>query len=161
MKFRFQSLLELRERERDEVGIEVGKALEAIAHVENQIKQLDQDIHAVRTDDTLGRVGQVSVQALLDHGRYGMQLTQDRKALETTLAQLSDEYELRRQRLAMAQAEVKRFEILKDRQSVEARETEKRREQEVSDEAASRSMKLADRFADVDLSDVSNSGGRR
>lgn len=138
MSFRFQSLLELRERERDEVGLEVGKVLEAIAQIETQIAEVDRQTDLHRHASGGDRTGTISVQGLLDHGRFTMQLIQDRQKLEAARKQLNDEYELRRQRLAVAQAEVKRFDILKDRQTQQERETAKRREQEISDEAASR-----------------------
>lgn len=146
MTFRFQSLLELRERERDEVGLEVGKVLEAISKVESQITEIDDLLGRQRQADMRDRTGSVSVQGLLDHGRYSAQLEHDRKQLEVTLGQLTQEYERRRELLAASQAEVRRFEILKDRMHAESLATAKRREQEVSDEAAARIMSQPDRF---------------
>jgi flagellar protein FliJ len=138
MSFRFQSILDLRLRQRDEAGLEVGKVLEAIAKVESQIDDIHREVSSLQQSQFDFRMGAVSVEKLLVGGRYLLQLEQDRKTLQETLAKLGQEYERRRNRLADAQAELKKFEILQDRQIEKEREVQGRRDQEISDEAAAR-----------------------
>ncbi|MCH1439982.1 MAG: flagellar export protein FliJ, partial [Rubripirellula sp.] len=75
--FRFKSLLDLRRQQRDEAGAALGQANEAIAKVNTQIDEIKRERIALRDTRDVNRQGNVSVDALLAHGRYDLQLQAD------------------------------------------------------------------------------------
>lgn len=137
MTFRFQSILDLRINERDSAAMDLAKVNEAIAKIESDIAQVDQNIAAMIAD-TSGRTGNISVDRLLTRGRYEMQLAADRNVLLGTLEKLSNEMAARQQRLAAAQTEVKKFELLSQKYVDAVRQKRNLQEQIVCDEAAGR-----------------------
>lgn len=135
--FRFQSILDQRLSMRDQAAMEIGKVNEAIAKIESDIAGVDDELSACN-DTTDGRTGAVSVDRLLTRGRYALQLTADRRTLVETLGKLHVELEARRSRLAAAQTEVRKFELLRDRHAADRQATVVRRQQSVADEFAGR-----------------------
>ena len=107
-EFRFKALLDLRRQQRDEAGAALGQANEAIDKVNAQIDQIKTERVALRNTDDVKRQGDVSVDALLAHGRYDLQLQADVGALQSTIAELTAEMEKRRAILVEAEAERKR-----------------------------------------------------
>lgn len=144
-QFRFESILELRRRQRDEAGAAVGKANEAIAKVDQQILDLQNDRQAIRDQDRTQRVGTVSVESLLSVGRYDMQLQADVRQLETTRAELVVERDRRQTVLMDAEAEVKRYDKLKSKERAAARARQLRLEQADADERSNQAYLIASR----------------
>ncbi len=144
-RFRFASLLELRERERDEAGAAVGQALEAIAKIDAQHDEIENERGRLRDDATRELAGPISVDRLLTHGRYEMQLAAQADSLRQTRQQLLAALAERRQRLVDAEAEVKRFERLEENDRDEYQRERRRREQRDNDEAAGRIHAAANR----------------
>ncbi len=134
-KFRFASLLQWRERQRDEAGGAVGQAVQAINRIDEQSRELQSQIAEARSLSGQMRVGDVSVNRLLADGRFAMQLELELRSLAETKTKLSEALVARQAMLAIAEAEVKRFEKLReiDRER-EAKEAQ-RREQLSIDEA--------------------------
>lgn len=137
MKFRFQSIFDLRIRQRDEASMELGKVNEAITKIESEITDVDAEQKMILSD-TSGRTGEISVDGLLTRGRYALQLTADRQRLAQLLEKLMVELDARQGRLAAAQTEVKKFEMLRDKHFLAIRVEQNRQEQFVLDEAAGR-----------------------
>ena len=141
-KFRFNALLDLRRQQRDEAGAALGQANEAITKVNAQIDEIKAERVALRNTDDVNRQGHVSVDALLAHGRYDLQLQADVGALQSTVAELTDEMEKRRATLVEAEAELKRFEKLKENEEAEFRALQSKREKAEADEVSTRRYAL-------------------
>jgi flagellar FliJ protein len=136
-QFRFASIMMLRRQQRDETGVLVGKANEAIARVDEQVEEITQQRQSARLQSQEFREGAVSVDRLLSSGRFEMQLDADIQALKQTRAQLMQELERRQLALTAAEAEVKRFERLEENERAEYRAELNRKEQAEQDEVTS------------------------
>ncbi|MCM2372815.1 flagellar export protein FliJ [Aporhodopirellula aestuarii] len=160
-QFRFESLLSLRRRRRDEVGGEVGKATEAIRRVDEQIEMLQGQRDAVRAEaaerfakSNGGGTTQVMVDRILSEGRYDLQLSADQAALRDTRAKLEVELNRRRGLLVEAEAEVKQLERLRETQMLEHRQLQLQAEQAEADDLTSARLTIAKRQA------IKRQGGR-
>lgn len=136
-KFRFDALLDLRARQRDEAGADVGKASEAMDRIESQIADIDQQLRESR-DAAASAIASASLSAdrMLHQGRFDLQLQAEKQSLQQTLAQLAQELERRRGLLMQCEAEVKRLERLRESQQTQHRTEQARREQAVIDDQA-------------------------
>ena len=141
-EFRFKALLDLRRQQPDEAGAALGQANEAIDKVNAQIDQIKTERVALRNTDDVRRQGDVSVDALLAHGRYDLQLQADVGALQATIAELTAEMEKRRATLVEAEAELKRFEKLKENDEAEFRALQSKRDNAEADEVSTRRYTL-------------------
>ena len=112
--FRFASLLQWRERQRDEAGAEVGQAIEAINRIDQQRQCILQQQQEIKQRASESMVGELSMDRLLSSGRYTMQLEMDLRSLADTRDQLVQALNVRQEKLMLAEAEVKRFEKLKE-----------------------------------------------
>ncbi|MFG0256091.1 MAG: flagellar export protein FliJ [Rhodopirellula sp. JB053] len=153
-RFRFDSLLALRQRRRDEVGAEVGKATEAIERVDEQIELLQTQRDGVRNDAAarLANSGadgatRVAVDRVIQEGRYDMQLSAEQVALRDTRAKLEVELNRRRGLLVEAEAEVKQLERLRETQMAEHRQLQLQVEQAEADDLTTARMVIAQRRA--------------
>jgi len=156
-QFRFDSILALRCRERDEAGRELGKANEAIRRVDEQIQELQQKRDEIRKlaagmfqNDTDGRperssTQSISVDRVLQQGRYDLQLQAEQIGLRATKETLVKELQRRREVLIDAEAEVKRLERLRETQKIEYRYLELQREQAESDDLTTARLIIAHR----------------
>ncbi|TWU64789.1 MULTISPECIES: flagellar export protein FliJ [Crateriforma] len=143
-QYRFDILLRLRERERDEAGAAVGQANAAIAKIDQQMQEVEQtriDLKQAMSGESL--TGNVSVDRMLQGGRYDLQLQGDLQSLADTRGKLVQELQRRQEMLKTAQIEVKRWEKLKEIDQQRYREQQNRREQLELDEAASRNFQRA------------------
>ncbi len=136
-QFRFQFLLELKKSDRDKTGASLGQANEAVGKIETQIAQILEQIETLRAGHREGRVGTVSVDAMLTRERYELQLQADHQALLETQASLLQEVHHRQMLLALAEAEVKKFEKLRQREHETHTKRQLKREQEEIDDLAS------------------------
>ncbi|WP_283432900.1 flagellar export protein FliJ [Neorhodopirellula lusitana] len=161
-QFRFDSLLQLRERQRDEVGNEVGKANEAIRRVDEQIEQLQQERDQLRaqaagviagqtqtgtTDATPTRPANLSVDRMLQQGRYDLQLQTEQMSLRQTRGTLMQELDRRQTLLVAAEAEVKKLERLRETRQTEHTKLQLQREQAEADDLTTARMVIARRNA--------------
>jgi len=137
-EFRFAALLELRRQERDVVGAAVGQANAAIEKVNEYVDEKQHERMLLRDGSNVSRRGDVSVDALLSLGRYDLQLQADIEALNLTLGELITELERRRGKLVDAEAELKRFQKLRDNAELEFRALETKREHAEADEVTTR-----------------------
>lgn len=137
-QFRFATILQLRRRERDEAGAAVGQANAAIERIDQQLNSIQQERHSLREGANRQRLGFVSVDALLTRGRYQMQLEAETQSLGETRADVTKELERRQAALVAAEAEVKRFERLEEKERAASYALQLRHEQAEADEATSR-----------------------
>jgi len=152
-RFRFAPILEWRCQQRDAAGADVGKAAEAIARVEAQVQQIDQQLQELRQHAGESMLGDsLTVDRMLHHGRYDLQLQAERQALQETRKKLDEELERRRQVLVEAETEVKRLEQLRERQAAEYELRAQQRAQAESDELTSARFLIARRRS-ADTSD--------
>lgn len=141
-KFRFAPILQLRRQIRDDAGIAMGQAIAAITRIDQQCEEIEQQRMELRQDTAGQRVGEVSVDSLLAGGRYDLQLQAELHALAETKSKLLQELDRRKQVLAAAEAEVKRFERLEDKDRQKFLAEQAKREQAESDDATSRRFTL-------------------
>lgn len=150
-QFRFDSLLSLRCRQRDDAGVEVGKANEAIRRVDEQIAELQKQRDELRVlaagmfQGNSGAVANVSVDRVLQQGRYDLQLQAEQMSLRQTKQTLATELQRRRDVLIAAEAEVKRLERLRETRKAEHYQMELQREQAESDDLTIARMIIAKR----------------
>ena len=83
------------------------------------------------------RQGSISIDSILSHGRYDIQLQADVQSLHETRSKLELELERRQNALIAAEAEVKRFERLEEKEMSVFRADQLKREQAEADEASS------------------------
>ena len=141
-EFRFKALLDLRRQQRDEAAADLGLANEAIVKVARQIDEINRERAVLRDTQNMNRQGDISVDALLAHGRYDLQLQADIGSLESTVAELTAEMDRRRAKLVEAEAELKRFEKLKENDEAAFRALESKREHAEADEVLNRRYTL-------------------
>ncbi|EMI21724.1 Flagellar export FliJ [Rhodopirellula maiorica SM1] len=142
-EFRFESILDLRQRERDEMGGLVGEANLAIAKIEQQIQEIEQERQTLRNEDAQSRLGDVAVDRLLTRGRFDLQLQAEINGLVQTRTKLEEELERRQQRLRDAETEVKKFQRMKEIDRNQFRQEMNRREQIEIDEMNNRRFAIA------------------
>ncbi len=137
-QFRFETLMHVRRRERDEAAVALGQAGAAIERIETQIDDIATKRKSVRDTSSHQRTGEICVDDLLIQGRYDLQLEAETLALGQTLDELREEEKRRRQVLVHAEAEVKRFERLLENDRARYVAEMRRREQFEADDATSR-----------------------
>ncbi|MDX1962534.1 MAG: flagellar export protein FliJ [Pirellulales bacterium] len=138
-QFRLQTLLRLREADRDDKRAELAAALQAEEIVHERVRALDRETAATRqaSRQELAR-GTVNVDTLVERQRYEYQLTAERAATEQQRQLILAEIEQRRERLARADQEVRVLERLRENQWEQWRAGELRGEQQLFDELALR-----------------------
>ncbi|MFG0260827.1 MAG: flagellar export protein FliJ [Novipirellula sp. JB048] len=142
-EFRFASILDLRQRERDVAGGLVGEANAAIAKIESQIEALNQQRQTALVEDTEARLGDISADRLLAQGRYGLQLQAEIQGLEQTRTKLEEELQRRQQKLRDAETEVKKFQRMQELDAHQHQQAMHRREQIEIDELNNRRFAMA------------------
>ncbi|TWU16398.1 flagellar export protein FliJ [Allorhodopirellula heiligendammensis] len=134
--FRFESLLVLQRQQRNELIRELTETHTAINDTQEKIDHLQQQRDELRSA-AAGRFAtdvHISVDRLRHEARYDRQLADDQDTLGSTRKQLEAELEQRRERLIEAEAEVKRLERLREKQSVAYNQLQLQREQATADE---------------------------
>jgi flagellar protein FliJ len=135
--FRLQTLLRLRQSDRNERRADLAKALRAEATlVSEQEKLAQQQAETAARALALKSPGTADVDALLEAHRYAGLLTLQRRTLEGQLAQVRAECERRRLALVEADRQVQVLEKLRARQEVAYRKQQDREETKELDELA-------------------------
>jgi flagellar FliJ protein len=136
-QYRFATILQLRRRQRDEAGAALGQAHEAIRRVDAQVQTIQRERMMSRQNAHQQRLGAVSVDSLLVQGRYDLQLQTRLQSLGKTRGELDQELQRRQHALIVAEAEVKRFEKLEEKERNAFHIAMLRRQQAESDDATS------------------------
>ncbi|MBI2477803.1 MAG: flagellar export protein FliJ [Planctomycetia bacterium] len=136
-QFRLESLMKLREAERQQRRIELAEALHAEFLLRQQASQLHQDIHDVEMRSrVISSPGRIHVDRILESHRYKLLLKSQVLTLRQKEAQLQAEIERRRTALAMADRDVRVLEKLRERKRTEHDATEFKRDLQQLDEVA-------------------------
>ncbi|HUG67090.1 MAG TPA: flagellar export protein FliJ [Pirellulaceae bacterium] len=136
-QFRLESLLKLREAERQERRLEVAEAFHAESILRQQAAQLRQDIQDVeKRSRVISSPGRVQVDRVLEAHRYKLLLKSQVMTLGQKQAQLQVEIEKRQTALAIADRDVRVLEKLRDRKRAEHDTAEFKRELKQLDEVA-------------------------
>jgi flagellar export protein FliJ len=135
--FRMESLLKLREASRQQRRLDLAEAFHAEEILQNQAKQLAQDIHdVVLRSRVSASPGHVNVDELRDTHRYRLVLEAQQAVIKQRIEQITAEVEKRRAALAEADKEVRLLEKLRERRLSEHTAAELRRELMELDEGA-------------------------
>jgi flagellar export protein FliJ len=141
-RFRFQPLLDLRIAQRDAVRGELAEAIEAQNRLREQREQLAKQREQTMRDDSVSRVGQLKLDSLLAQGRYERQLAIEQNQLKAAEAQIETEIERRRAVVQLAETEVRRLELLKEKDKIALYALQLKAEQASMDEIAARSKEI-------------------
>ena len=135
--FRLQTLLRIRQSDRNERRAELAKALRAEAMlVAEQERIVKQQVELAERALALKSPGAADVDALLVTHRYAGVVAAQRRTLEGQLAQVRDECERRRLALVEADRQVQVLEKLRARQQAAHRKEQARQETKELDELA-------------------------
>jgi len=113
-KYRFKSILQLRENERDTVRGLVAEAYAALGQIELRRKELRLERQNLEQESGQRRAGTLSMDRLLADGRYDLQLATDDAQIVAASQKIEVELQRRQQLLADANAAVRQMEILRD-----------------------------------------------
>lgn len=113
-RFRFETLLRLREAARDEAQLRLADALKAVHILEERILAVTEERQQAKGARAARLLGAISTEQLLAEGRYDVQLDFQVRELKSQLQQIEQEVERRRQRLTLAEQECRKFERLKE-----------------------------------------------
>lgn len=137
-RFRMATMLQLRERDRDERRRELAQALEAERRLMLRTEEIHLEIETLRNEKrNRAAGGEISVERLLNDGRYELILRAEIANLAKQIEQVRAEAERRRQALTEADREVKVLEKLRERRREQYREQEDRLDTKRLDELAS------------------------
>jgi len=141
-RFRFQPLLDLRIAQRDAVLGELAEAIEAQNRLRQQSEQIAKRREETVRDDSISRFGQLRLDSLLAQGRYERQLTLEQNQLKAAEAQIEAEVQRRRAVVQLAETEVRRLELLKEKDQATLDALQFKAEQATMDEIAARSREM-------------------
>ena len=136
-RFTLETVLRLRESERDVRLAELAKAHRAEAILREQQSRLAEEAaEARRTAHKLSTPGQANVDGLLQMYRYGLLLKLQSQQLSQQMAQVQAETERRRLAVVEADRQVRVLEKLRQRQAAAHRVREEKRETKELDAVA-------------------------
>lgn len=138
-QFRLQTLLKIRENERQQRQADLAKALEAEAIVQRELDAAAAEIAGAKAKiRALSAGGELPVDSVLELQRYGLQLRVHSAVLAEKLNQVRAEAERRRALLVEANRQVRILEKLRETQATAFETEQLQREQKVLDEVAQR-----------------------
>lgn len=141
-RFRFQPLLDLRFAQRDAAHAELAEAIEAQNRLREQSDQIAKRRDETMRDQSISRLGQLRLDSLLAQGRYERQLTLEQNQLKSAESQIEAEVQRRRAVVQLAETEVRRLELLKEKDQVMLHTLQLKAEQATMDEIAARSREM-------------------
>jgi len=146
MKFRFSlaSVLNHRERLERDAEIALGKEVQKLVKLENQLEELLEEYKNLVSAGAIQHGRAFSADRLMDFINYAERLKQLAAMKKLEIKQQSDEVEKARAELVKKTQDKKALEILRDSQKAEFKLAEKRMEAKQMDEAA-RNLLYSDR----------------
>ncbi|GAB5404152.1 MAG: flagellar export protein FliJ [Aureliella sp.] len=136
-KFRLQSVIQLRERERDTAAEDYQKAMQAIEELNRQIESLQDESQALTPLLEVAGRGRVDTNTVLASRQYQSHIAQQIAGIQETLQKIEEECEKRRQVLVAKEQALKSIEKVKDKQRQEFEALALSRSQLALDEWAS------------------------
>jgi flagellar protein FliJ len=135
--FRLETLLRLRQAERDQRRADLAKALRAEALLQSERQRLGGEQAGVANDTRrLKAPGAANIDGLMQAHRYERVLVAHQQQLAAQLAQVQAEAERRRLALVEADRQVRVLEKLRERQAASHRTQEQKQEIRQLDEVA-------------------------
>jgi flagellar export protein FliJ len=135
--FRLETLLQIRENERDERRSRLAEAQRADDLIGERIGELDGELDRLRADAAnRSKPGPMNVDALVEIQRYELLLMAERKASQEQRKLVAEEVERRREALVAADREVRVLVRLREKQQTRHLHEQGRLEQKVLDEIA-------------------------
>ena len=128
-QFRLQSVMQLRERKRDEVAQAYQQALLAMKKLRDRIEELLTEHAAQMPVQARVITGLVATQTVLESQRYQLHLMQEINQLRSQLQLVEQESEKRRWVLVKHEQELRSIEKLKERQLQEWQASNARQDQ--------------------------------
>jgi flagellar export protein FliJ len=147
--FRFRSLLQLAVSQRDTARSSLAEAMEALSRLQQQRQQLAAQRNALMSDESLSRLGTMRVDGLLAQGRFERQLAIEDSQLLAAEHQIEAEIDRRRAVLRIADTELRRLEMLQEKDQRAWAAGQAKAEQAMLDEIAARRTLPADQLVDV------------
>ncbi len=133
-QFRFDSILQLRCRERDFAASAVEEVQRAILLVQTQLNETQSELNELAEQRKNASTGNVAVSSLLDFQRHQLILIGNTQHLKQQISTLEQERTRREIKLTKAQQAVKSFEKLRAQQEEESQREEALRLQSRLDE---------------------------
>lgn len=134
---RFAALERLYEQARNEAQKRLADARQALAILDQRIAENTQERQTLRGNLHPHLVGMVSVDRLLDQGRYDLQIDVNLRELTVQRGQIEEEIARRQQRLLLAEQEYRKFSKLVEIERTQYDAEVRRLEQAAMDELAS------------------------
>lgn len=132
--FRLDSVLKLRQRERDQAGKDVADAVAAIALLDTKLSEIamqQRQLESLRRDFSQGSI---STNRMLDAERYQLVLASQHAHVSGDRSLLVQELDRRRAKLVIRQQAVKALEKLEQRHDERFAEEQRKRQQLLLDE---------------------------
>jgi flagellar protein FliJ len=136
-RFRLQSILKLRLRERDKAVQSIQQAQLAKHKLLDQISQLESENQQQVAVRSAASTGLVDIQRLIDSQRYQLNLAENIRAIQGNVALIDQEIEKRRAKLVVCEQGVKALEKLEEQCRTSSQTDEFARSQASLDEWAS------------------------
>ena len=140
-KFRFATVLQLREDERDVARASVAEAYEALRQIEIRRDELIAERNSLDRESALRRTGILSVDRLLSEGRYERQLAAETTQVIATGVKIEAEIVRRQSLLTEANAAVRQMELLRENELAVWTELQAKIAQANLDEIAARGLR--------------------
>ena len=138
-RFRLETLLKVREAERQQRRLELGQAFDADRLLQQQFDALAAELTVARQESrTNSAPGEVNVDKLLELQRYALHVLAQTKAIRLQQSTVREEIERRRKLLVEADRQVKTLEKLREKQLAVFRTAQLHIEQKVLDEVGAR-----------------------
>jgi flagellar export protein FliJ len=137
--FRLETLLKLRESDRDQCRARLQQAEEAVAVLEDQASELQQQVEQTAGEaSSAASPGEIDVDSLVEFRRYGLLLQVQLRQLASQQELVQQEVTRRREELTEADRQVKVLEKLKEHRRAEHVSREHYAEIKQLDEVAQR-----------------------
>lgn len=140
-RFRFDSIVRLRENQRDAARASLAEAYEALRQIESRQQELAEARSALDRESALRRTGTLSVDRLLSDGRYERQLAAELAQVAVTAEKIQAELIRRQTVLTEANASVRQMELLKEKEWAAYLVAQEKLAQANLDEIAGRTMR--------------------
>lgn len=138
-QFRLTTMLKLRDQARDERRRELAQAYEAERILRERMAELQAEIETTRERTRIiGGAGSINIEELLNARRYALVMKSQVAEAQAQVKLVLEEVERRRLALLEADRDVKVLEKLRERQSEQYGEIQRKQENKELDEAALR-----------------------
>ena len=136
-RFRLQSIVRLRERDRDEAAEALRQALQAKQILENQVSDIQLERRQQNELRLASKTGAINFQKMIDAQRYQINLDSQIADLQGQISLIEQECERRRARLVKCEQAVRSLEKLELHQRTEWNTQQARHEQTTLDQWSS------------------------